>query len=63
MIHTSTATRPMLIHAANAIATLNQAGQSLDQFIEFWGNLLVVEIAGNGDRWYNRQQIEAFLAA
>lgn len=53
----------MLIHAANAITTLDKAGQSLDQFIEFWGSLLVVEIAGNGDRWYNRQQIEAFLAA
>lgn len=52
----------MLIHAANAIATLDQAGQTLDQFIEFWGSLLVVEIAGNGDRWYNRQQVEAFLA-
>ena len=62
IIHTSTASRSMLIHAANAITTLDQAGQTIDQLAEFWGSLLVIEIAGNGDRWYNRQQIEAFLA-
>ena len=53
----------MLIHAANAIATLDQAGQPPHQFIEFWGCRVVVEFAVIGDRWYNRQQVEAFLAA
>jgi hypothetical protein len=52
-----------LIHAGNILYTLEKAGYTIDQFIEFWGALLVVEIAGNGDRWYDRRQVEAFVAA
>jgi hypothetical protein len=52
-----------LIHAGNILYILEKAGCTIDQFIEFWGTLLVVEIAGNGDRWYDRRQVEAFVAA
>jgi hypothetical protein len=52
----------MLIHAANASYILEKAGLTIDDLIDFWGTLLIVERAGNGDRWYNRQQIEAFIA-
>jgi hypothetical protein len=55
-------TGPMLIHAAAAIQILDNAGLTLNEMIEFWGSLLIVERAGNGDRWYNRQQVEAFAA-
>jgi hypothetical protein len=54
--------RPMLIHAAAAIQILDNAGLTLNEMTEFWGSLLIVERAGNGDRWYNRQQVEAFAA-
>ena len=62
IIHTSTATHPVMIHAAAAIAILENAGLTLDQMIEFWGSMLVTDRAGNGDTWYNRQQVEAFAA-
>jgi hypothetical protein len=52
-----------LIHGANILYTLEKAGYNLDQFVDFWGKQLVVEIAGNGDRWYDRRQVEAFVAA
>ena len=52
-----------LIHGANILYTLEKAGYNLDQFFAFWGKQLVVEIAGNGDRWYDRRQVEAFVAA
>jgi hypothetical protein len=52
----------MLIHAAAAIQILDNAGLTLNEMIEFWGSLLIVERAGNGDRWYNRQQVETFTA-
>ena len=52
-----------LIHGANILCTLEKAGYNLDQFVAFWGEQLVVEIAGNGDRWYDRRQVEAFVAA
>jgi hypothetical protein len=55
-------TGPMLIHAAAAIQILDNAGLTLEEMIDFWGSLLIVERAGNGDRWYNRQQVEAFAA-
>lgn len=55
-------TGPMLIHAANAITLLDQAGLTIDEFIEFWGNLLIVERGGNGDNWYDRCQVAAFCA-
>ena len=48
---------------ADILYTLEKAGYTLDQFIEFWGSLLIVEIAGNGTRWYDRRQVEAFIAA
>ena len=48
---------------ADILYTLEKAGYTLDQFIEFWGSLLIVEIAGNGIRWYDRRQVEAFIAA
>ena len=55
-------TGPMFIHAAAAIQILDNAGLTLDEMIDFWGSLLIVERAGNGDRWSNRQQVEAFVA-
>ena len=51
-----------LIHVGNILYTLEKAGYTLDQFIEFWGSLLVVEISGRGDHWYDRRQVEAFIA-
>lgn len=48
---------------ADILYTLEKAGHTLDQFIEFWGDLLIVEISGNGTRWYDRRQVEAFIAA
>ena len=59
-----TATTANYVHlTANVCYTLEKAGYTLDQFIEFWGSLLIVEIAGNGTRWYDRRQVEAFIAA
>ena len=43
-------TGPMFIHAAAAIQILDNAGLTLDEMIDFWGSLLIVERAGNGDR-------------
>jgi hypothetical protein len=51
-----------MIHAAAAIAILDNAGLTLDELIEFWGSMLIADRAGNGDTWYNRQQVEAFAA-
>ena len=51
-----------LTHACNVLYTLEKAGLTFDEFAAFWGNLLIVERAGNGDRWYNAQQVEAFVA-
>jgi len=48
---------------ADILYTLEKAGYTLDQFVEFWGELLIVEIAGNGVHWYDRRQVEAFCAA
>jgi len=48
---------------ADILYTLEKAGYTLDQFVEFWGSLLIVEIGGNGTRWYDRRQVEAFIAA
>jgi hypothetical protein len=52
----------MLIHACNASYILEKAGLTIEDMMAFWGSQLIVERAGNGDRWYNRQQVEAFAA-
>ena len=48
---------------ADILYTLEKAGYTLDEFVEFWGDLLIVEITPNGTRWYDRRQVEAFCAA
>ena len=55
-------TGPMLIHACNASYILEKAGLTIEDMMAFWGSELIVERAGNGDRWYNRQQVEACAA-
>lgn len=51
-----------LTHACNVSYILEKAGLTFDEFTAFWGDLLIVERAGNGDRWYNAQQVAAFVA-
>ena len=52
----------MLIHACNASYILEKAGLTIEDMMAFWGSELIVERTGNGDRWYNRQQVEACAA-
>ena len=52
----------MLIHACNASYILEKAGLTIEGMMAFWGSELIVERAGNGDRWYNLQQVEACAA-
>ena len=54
--------RLMLVHACNASYILEKAGLTIEDMMAFWGSELIVERAGNGDRWYNRQQVEACAA-
>ena len=55
-------TGPMLIHTCNASYILEKAGLTIEDMMAFWGSELIVKRAGNGDRWYNRQQVEACAA-
>jgi len=42
--------------------SLEKAGYTFEEFAEFWGNLLIAEKSGNGMVWYDRRQVEAFIA-
>ena len=55
-------TGPMLVHACKASYILEKAGLTIEDMMAFWGSELIVERAGNGDRWYSRQQVEACAA-
>ena len=52
----------MLVHACKASYILEKAGLTIEDMMAFWGSELIVERAGNGDRWYSRQQVEACAA-
>ena len=52
--------RPMLIkpfHAAHVIALLERGGLTLDQFRLAMGSTLATDKAGNGDTYYEWQQV------
>ena len=51
------------IHSANVIAHLNRGGLKLDQFIRYYGTELLTDKAGNGDTWYDNNQVNAFYSA
>lgn len=62
--HSSTTPRhPVsgITHACNVIALLEKHFLSYEQFLQFWGQDLVVERAGNGDRWFHMSQVETFI--
>jgi hypothetical protein len=46
---------------ADILYTLEKAGYTLDEFVNFWGSLLIVEKSGNGTLWYDRRQVQAFI--
>jgi len=48
------------IHAAHVISRLERGGLTLDQFVLHYGEELDVELGGNGDHWYNNDQVEEF---
>ena len=51
------------VHLTASICyTLEKAGYTLDDFVEFWGSLLITEKDGSGLTWYDRRQVEAFIA-
>ena len=59
-----TASTANYVHlTANICYTLEKAGYTLDDFVEFWGSLLITEKDGSGLTWYDRRQVEAFVAA
>ena len=60
---TATINRTYLTHGANISYTLEKAGYTLSDFVEFWGTLLVADKDGNGQLWYDRRQVEAFINA
>ena len=51
------------IHAGHVITHLERGGLTIDQLIRHYGDDLLTAKAGNGDTWYDNNQVNAFYAA
>ena len=50
------------IHSAHVIAHLERGGLTLDQLNRFYGAELLTDKAGNGDTYYDNDQVNSFYA-
>jgi hypothetical protein len=57
-----TINRVYLTNGCNISYFLEKAGYTMDDFVEFWGSLLIAEKDDSGLIWYDRRQAEAFIA-
>jgi hypothetical protein len=60
---TTAINRTYLTHGVRVIETLEEAGYTLDDVRRFWGAMFIAEKDGNGQLWYDRRQVEAFINA
>lgn len=59
----TTINRTFLSNGCVIIYMLEKAGYTLDDFVDFWGSLLIAEKDGSGMIWYDRRQAAAFINA
>ena len=50
------------IHGCNVIAMLDKEDLDIDTFRTYFGNELETAKAGNGDTWYNIDQVHEFIS-